>query len=81
MAVTDRAAPIPLGYIAEGDYDGSGNLIYWGLAKPGTSTATPAWQIRRLDYSGTGNLLDMLYANGSRNFEQAWTGRAGFSYS
>lgn len=81
MAVQDRASPTPLGYIAEGDYDASGNLIYWGLAAPGTAVGAASWQIRRLDYSAGGNLLDMLYANGSRSFNQAWTGRAALSYS
>ena len=68
-------------YTTQLDYDGSGNVIYLGMAVPGTAVGTASWQIRRLDYSGGGNLLDVLYANGSRAFNQTWTGRAGLTYS
>jgi len=68
-------------YSTQFDYDGSGNVIYFGIAEPGTAVGTAAWQIRKLDYSGSGNLLDVGYANGSRAFNQAWTGRGGLSYS
>lgn len=68
-------------YIPEFDYDGSGNVIYAGIAQPGTAIATAAWQIRKFTYDGAGNLLAGGYANGSRAFNQAWTGRAGLAYS
>lgn len=68
-------------YILEGDYDASGNMIYVGMALPGSATNAPSWQIRRLDYSITGNLIDVLFANGSRAFDQLWTTRGGLAYS
>lgn len=68
-------------YSTQMDYDGSGNVIYFGIAEPGTAVGTAAWQIRRLDYSGGGNVLDVVYANGSRAFNQAWTGRLALAYS
>ena len=64
-----------------GDYDGSGNLVYFGLAATGTADAASSWQIRKFLYDGSGNLLDILWANGVNAFNQAWTGRAGLSYS
>lgn len=90
MAIQDRknatgpggsTVVTPLRYISEGQYDGSGNLIYWGIADPGSAVGAAAWFIRRFDYDGSGNLLDVLFANGSRNFDQAWTARAGLAYS
>lgn len=68
-------------YTTEFDYDGSGNVIYYGIAGTGTPQATASWQIRKLAYSGTNNLLSMLYANGSRSFANAWTNRVALSYS
>ncbi len=41
------------------DYDGSGNLIYEGLAYPGEGKAAAAWQIRKLTYDGASNLTDV----------------------
>lgn len=68
-------------YATEFDYDANGNVIYYGIAQPGSAVSSGSWQIRKLDYDGAGNLLDMLYANGARAFNQAWTSRAGLSYS
>ena len=67
-------------FIAEMEYDGSGNLIYYGKAAPGTAVGASAWQIRRLDYDGSGNLTDILFAGGTKDFVKAWTGRAGYAY-
>jgi hypothetical protein len=63
------------------DYDGSGNVIYFGLAATGTGLGIAAWQIRKLTYDGAGNLLSMLYANGSTAFNSAWNNRGALSYS
>lgn len=68
-------------YTTEYDYDVSNNATYYGIAPTGSSTSANVWQIRQLTYSVTGNLLSMLYANGSRAFNSAWTSRGGLSYS
>lgn len=62
------------------DYDGSGNMIYLGIAHPGEASTDPVWQIRKFTYDGSGNLLSMLYANGSKKFDQTWDNRAGLTY-
>ena len=68
-------------YTTEYDYDGSNNAIYYGVAPTGSSTAASVWQIRQMAYSGTGNMLSMLYANGSRAFGNAWVNRVALAYS
>jgi len=59
--------------------DVSGTTIYVGEAQPGTSTATAAWRVKRIVF--TGDDSETLYADGDSDFNNTWTGRAGFSYS
>lgn len=68
-------------YIVQMDYDGSGNVIYYGLAAPGSATAQAVWQIKKLAYSGGGNLTSILWANGAKTFASVWDNRAALSYS
>lgn len=68
-------------YTTEMAYDANGNMIYYGIAIPGTALSAAAWQIRKLDYDASGNLLDVLYANGSRAFSNVWNNRVALSYS
>ena len=63
------------------DFDSNGNVIYFGIADPGSNVNNPIWQIKQLNYSGTGNLLSILWANGKPTFENIWTNRAALSYS
>ena len=63
------------------DYDGSGNLLYLGIAHPNQITTEAVWQIRKFAYDGSGNLLSMLYANGAKHFDQVWDNRAAMSYA
>jgi len=63
------------------DFDANGNVIYFGFAAPGSSVTDSVWQIKKLVYSGTGNLLSIFWANGASNFINDWTARAGLAYS
>jgi len=63
------------------DYDGSGNLLYLGIAHPNQITTEAVWQIRKFAYDGSGNLVSMLYANGVKHFDQIWDDRAALSYA
>jgi len=63
--------------IKEVDFDG--DYIYIGEAQPGTTTATASWRVRRTEF--TGDDSETLYADGDADFNNTWTGRAGFSYS
>lgn len=67
-----------------GEYTGA-NLIYSGFAKPGSDESIAVWQIAKLAYDGTGNLLSMKYpvnSSGavSSDFEFKWSDRASYSY-
>lgn len=44
-----------------GEYDGSSNLIYKGFARPGTPTSANFWQVAKLTYDGSGNVLSILW--------------------
>ena len=68
-------------YSIQMDYDGSGNMIYMGLAEPNTITSDSYWQIKRFTYSGSGNLLSTTWADGNRNFDNIWDNRTDISYS
>lgn len=76
--VASLGPSVPL--IQQMDYDEAGRLLYLGKANPGTAPGESLWQIRRFSYDGSGNLTEILYAqNGA--FLNAWTNRAGLSYS
>lgn len=62
------------------DFDGSGNLIYFGIAIPGTPQNIPAWQIKKLTYDGSGNLTRIQWANGTRDFASIWDNRTTLTY-
>ncbi len=69
-----------------GEYDGNDNLIYKGLAKPGSDTALAVWQIAKLTYDGNDNLLSITWpenANGvpSSNYNFIWDDRATYNFS
>lgn len=60
----------------------SGNFVYRGLAKPGSSEDDAVWLIVRTeDVGGAGTTYPKLFANGVATFSSLWTGYAGFSYS
>ena len=69
----------------QGEYTGT-NLIYKGFARPGASTTTPVWQIAKMSYDGSNNLLTITWAqdpNGHASAEYIfqWSLRAGYTYS
>jgi hypothetical protein len=55
--------------------------VYIGFAAPGTSTSSSGWKIMELIYDTSGNISQVLWANGTANFDKTWTSRAGYSYS
>lgn len=62
------------------DYDGSGNLIFYGRAAMGSIKSAAVWQIRRFLYDGVGNLTDIRWAGSSSDYVNIWDNRAGLSY-
>lgn len=63
------------------EYDGSGNLIYYGRAAPGTAASAAAWSIMELTYDVNDNLTSIQWAGGTKAFEHVWDNRASLSYS
>ncbi len=60
-----------------GTYSGT-NLIYAGFAKPGASEDAPLWQISKMAYDGSGNLLSVKWPVDDRgicsnDYEFVWT--------
>ena len=74
-------------YLAfQGDYTGT-SLTYAGFARVGASTAEPVWQIRFLQYDGSGNLTSITWPQDtvtgvpSSDFNYIWDNRAALTYS
>lgn len=68
-----------------GDYTGT-NLIYKGFARQGAATSAAVWQIAKMSYDGSNNLLTILWpqdANGhaSSEFQFVYDNRASYTYS
>lgn len=63
------------------DFDGGSNPIYIGKATPGAATSASAWQIKKLTYDGSDNLVSIEHAGGTNGFTQIWDDRASLSYS
>jgi hypothetical protein len=68
-----------------GEYVGS-NLIYKAFAHPGADEAAFVWQIAKISYDGSGNVLTVKWpqnalGNATNDYIFAWAGRAGLTYS
>lgn len=69
-----------------GEYDGNDNLIYKGLAKPGSDQALAVWQISKLTYDGNDNLLKVEWPQNSfgvasSTYDFIWDDRATYTFS
>jgi hypothetical protein len=62
-----------------GDYT-AGQIIYKGMARPGTATSAAKWQIAKMTYSGT-DITQINWASGSSEFAFVWDDRATYTYS
>ena len=68
-----------------GDYTGT-NLIYKGFARPGSDEGALVWQIAKLEYDGSNNILSVKYPTNSSgavssDYEFSWTLRASYTYA
>lgn len=73
----------------QGEYDMNNNLIYKGFARAGSDTADPVWQIAKLTYDGSNNLVTITWpesligysiGNPSTDYEFIWDNRAALTY-
>ena len=60
-------------------YSGS-NAEYVCQAAPGTSESDHKWQIKKLQYDGSGNVTRVKFANGKPDFRFRPSLRAGYTY-
>ena len=67
------------------EYDVNNNLIYAGFALPGSATNVATWQIRKMSYDASNNMLTLkwpqLDSKASTSYNFAWDSRAGYTYS
>ena len=68
-----------------GDYTGT-NLIYKGYARPGSAEGSLVWQISKLAYDGSNNVLSIEWPQGANSaatseFLFSWTARASYTYA
>lgn len=68
-----------------GDYTGT-NLIYRGFALAGSDEGLLVWQIAKLAYDGSNNLLSIKWpqvaggTTASTGYDYSWTNRASLTY-
>lgn len=74
------AVELNLNQIQRLDFDSASNLIYLGLATPGSAVSESKWQIKKYTWS-SGNLVSVTLANGVDAYNQVWDDRAVLSYS
>jgi hypothetical protein len=68
-----------------GDYTGT-NLIYQGLARPGSATSGAVWQICKMTYDGSNNRTAIQWPQTtsgtiSSDYEFVWDNRASYTYA
>ena len=74
-------------YLAfQGDDSSGTTLTYKGWARPGSSTSAAVWQIQKLTYDASGNVLTITWPENAlgaatADFIFAWSDRANYTYS
>lgn len=63
-------------YMQQMDYSGGTNVIYLGMADPGTATSKNRWRVQKFTYDANNNVTSITFMNGSDNFDQIWDNRA-----
>ncbi len=79
MSITGALSETPDDKMARFAYT-AGDLIYLGIAHPGTASSEAKWRIREYSYTG-GDVVSILFADGNLNFDNVWDDRASLSYS
>ena len=58
--------------------DVEGDFTYIGEAIPGTAQSASSWRIKRIEQIGTD--YNILWANGSSEFDKTWNDRLTYTY-
>lgn len=54
--------------------------IYVGEAQPGTEENTESWRIKKITYDSSDAVIDVKWAEGSKDFNKKWSERATYTY-
>ena len=71
------------------DYDGGSNPVYMGTAPPGAAKSDEKWQIQKLTYDGSGNIISIRFAaaaggdqaDQTNQYVHVWDDRASLVYT
>lgn len=68
-----------------GEYTGT-NLIYKGFARPGADEGAAVWQLAKLTYDGSNNVLSIKFpqdsfGRASNDYIFSWSDRGSYTYS
>ena len=68
-----------------GEYSGT-DLIYKGFARPGSDEGASVWQLAKLAYDASHNVLSIKFpqnslGSASNDYQFSWTARATYTYS
>lgn len=64
------------------EYKSGTSLVeYLAEASPGTQADSPFWRVRKFTYDGDDNLIQVQYANGSDEFNNAADSMSTLTYS
>lgn len=81
IAATLKASSISSIHKVLMDYESGTNVVYMGLAIPGTSSKDAKWQIKRMSYDDNSNVTSIMFAEGSLDFSYRWSNRTAYSYT
>ena len=63
------------------DYDGNGNILYYGIAVPGSLDSEAKWKIYKYTYNASGKMSKTRLAQGETAFNKVWDLRTTYTYS
>lgn len=63
------------------DEDPTNGFTYVGEALPGSTKGQTVWRIKRIYEFGADGDLDILWANGTADFDKTWNDRTNYAYS
>ena len=62
------------------EYNGAGDPLYIGRARPGALASAGEWQIAKCTYDVNGNLTAVQFAGGSNEYAKVWDSRSTGGY-
>jgi len=63
------------------EYDASDDPIYIGKSAPSSLKSDPVWQIKKIVYDASKNIIDIQFADGTQTLSKVWDDRLLYDYS